>query len=644
MSVGFCATAQSLDKASTRQLRKFRVGALREKAHYTSWMVMTELTHRRPKKIAWQVELAEACFALRDYGRAKNILLPVVQQYGDQYPQVYPMLFRVYEAFGVIDSAAVFLEKAKGHKKGPAADIPIRKWHKNKKNSLLLQSTPDTSTSRPSISHLPQDINRPNIEFSPMPIGGDTLMFGSLAADSSVVSTATDTLRRQIFTAVRFEKYWKNIGESNILNDIPEGLQPGSFCQSENAVLTIAAFCKYNWKYEVVCQLYYRGHEQTWTKLPSPVNKRRYTQTQPWLAATSRGKMILYFVSNRKGGKGGTDIWYTRFDPNKMEFELPRNAGSKINTFGDEYTPRYATDMKKLYFSSDGHPGYGGLDVFYAIGERSRWSVAQNAGRPINSTFDDLFFTQANSSGGFFTSNRKGVAAQHSPHCCDDLFTYTNNKNSHARIELLIAEGVEPTPLKKVSVQIIVIEPTEGEHVFLGEFPADSLGKFYRLFEDGFKYKLIFKHEGFYNADLIVDLYSKQPPPDVITDTIKMRKWTKEEIVLPNINFEYNSAKLAEDAMLTLDTGILKIMRENPHLRIEIGAHTDHNGSENYNKNLSRQRAESVVKYLVNRGISAKRLSAIGYGESRPIAPNTHPDGRDYPAGRAQNRRTTFRI
>lgn len=636
--------AQELSETGTRQLRKYRKGALREKDHYTQIIILYELLKRKPEKIKWQFEKGRAHFVLRDYENARKLLTPLFNRHRANFPQTSIMLCYIHTYTGRTDSAMYFLEQTKQAGVDPAKDYPLKKWMKTHKSTLALQLNADTVWYGHRVKLLPGNINRPNIEFAPLSIGTDTLIFGSLPRDSSIMTTVTDTNQRRLYMALRKNQDWivKGLWFEEI--NTPANLQLSSVCLSPDGKIALASFCRLNWKYESKCRLYYSDLQTEWKPLPRPINTRKYTQTQPWIAPGIKNKNTLYFVSDRPGGKGGKDIWYTQFKVDDMQFDEPRNAGSKINTPADECTPRYWPDMRKLFFSSEGHPGYGGLDVFYAIGDRGHWSIPINVGKPINSTFDDLYFTQNNVRSGFFTSNRTGVSAQFSPNCCDDIFEFTFDVKTTGKILMTFTDLETKQTLNQIKIKVFVIEPTEGEEIFIGEFSADRNGNFGREFEKGFKYKLMVSREKYHTEPYIIDLFTRLPPPDTLRDTVQLRKWTPEEIVIPNIYYAFDDARLSAEAGYSLDTSIVKLMLQNPQLQVEIGSHTDDKGSDTYNLKLSQKRAESVVRYLISKGIESNRLAARGFGKTHQIAPNCQPDGTDNPNGRAQNRRTTFRI
>ncbi len=180
----------------------------------------------------------------------------------------------------------------------------------------------------------------------------------------------------------------------------------------------------------MVCNIYLSKLEnEGWGEpeiLPEKVHQSNHTYTQPCLGVSSKkDREIIYFVSDKKGGKGGYDIWYTRYRISKHKFDKARNAGSKINSIGDEMTPSFDFSTYKLYFSSNGRAGIGRFDLFEAAGERSKWMYpALNSGKDINSSYDNMYYGAfpKNRSRGLLISNREGSINLKHPHCCDDIF------------------------------------------------------------------------------------------------------------------------------------------------------------------------------------------------------------------------------
>lgn len=526
------------------------------------------------------------------------------------------------------------------------------------------------------ILHLDTSINKAHAEASPMPVSGNTIWYSSLKADKVFyIDVNNDTVypSRQLYVARKKGEKWYS-----------EGLLEGPFNQPNVNVINPAlnpagnrlyfTRCQRNWKNKMVCAIYLSEKvDGQWTepvKLGSHINDPRFTSTQPTVGVDSKTQNeVLYFVSDREGGKGGLDIWYSVYNAKKNEFKTPKNAGSKINTFGDEMTPFYDIETHTLYFSSDGWPSMGGLDIFKAQGELTQFSTPENIGFPINSPTDDLYFVVSkNREGGFFVSNRKGIVPLLHETCCDDIFEYRWSNYIHIvltgkvyaikdstiyeQLEQQIvdknfieeldeeSDKVNPLPNKKVDLYVI----QGNERIYIKSINTNDKGEFAFNLEPKKDYKVVIDNYGFFNKELSVTTQHITQSDTLRADAIYINVIPLEPIVIKNIYYEYAKWNLTDSSKAILDRTVYKLMVENPRIIVEIASHTDSVSSDEFNLKLSQKRAESVVKYLISKGIEKERLVAKGYGESKPIAPNTNPDGTDNPEGRQKNRRTEFRI
>ncbi|GIV37054.1 MAG: cell envelope biogenesis protein OmpA [Cyclobacteriaceae bacterium] len=355
---------------------------------------------------------------------------------------------------------------------------------------------------------------------------------------------------------------------------------------------------------------------------------------------------MLYFASNRKGGFGGTDLYAAQMD-SRGRFSRVRNLGPEINTPGNEMFPFMAEDGK-LYFASDGHPGFGGLDLFVVKRSAGKTQV-ENLGEPMNSSGDDFGIFLFRPDRGFFTSNREGGKGD------DDIYTFVNEDPNLKVVNYYLA-GITYTPDKEGKLQLLTgtkVSLVDSEGDILQDYVTGNDGKFlFRVYENE-DYTLIGEAEGYLTRRQPWSSKGKSVDPAtlkelvtnitfdtiVVLDKIEINKI----FVLENIYYDFNKYDINPAAARELDK-LAQILTDNPEIKIELSSHTDSVDTEEYNMWLSQKRAESAVNYLIKKGISPDRMIARGYGESRPIARNTNPDGTDNPEGRARNRRTEFKI
>ncbi|MBN8653788.1 MAG: PD40 domain-containing protein [Cytophagales bacterium] len=377
--------------------------------------------------------------------------------------------------------------------------------------------------------------------------------------------------------------------------------------------------------------------------IPLNINQPDAWESTPALAPDGR---TLYFSSNRKGGYGGLDLYSAQMD-GRGRFSRVRNLGPEINTAGSELFPHVA-DNGKLYFSSDGHPGYGMLDIF-VVNRANGKTVIENLGQPVNSPADDFGIHLFKADRGFFTSNREEGKGD------DDIYTFVNEDPNLKVVNYYLA-GITYMTRRDSTREIlpntkVTLLDQEGEG--MQEFVTGNDGKFlFRVYENE-NYTLIGETDGFITKRQPYTTVGKSVPletlKDLVTnitlDTILVldRKQTGISFVLKNIYFGYDSADIRRESALELDK-LVTLLNDNPDISIEMGSHTDSVASNAYNIELSQRRANATVNYLIRKGIDASRLTAKGYGEEVPIARNTNPDGTDNPQGRQRNRRTEFRI
>ena len=314
--------------------------------------------------------------------------------------------------------------------------------------------------------------------------------------------------------------------------------------------------------------------------------------------AVSPDGKYLYFTSDMPGGYGGKDIWRVAVGERIGSLE---NLGPQINTPGDEMFPYVRTDST-LYFSSDGHPGFGGLDLFKASlnSTGDRWSV-ENMGRPMNSAGDDFGITYGPGETGFFSSNRGDRRGY------DHIYSFELPELKVTISGWVMDKDEEPVP--KAVIRIVGDDGSNQKEV------ARDDGSFSFNLQRGVKYVMMAGAKGYLNVKQEFESDTAEEDADYAVDFI-LASISKPQVV-ENIFYDFDKATLRPESKEALDE-MAQMLRDNPNVTIEMGSHTDRHGSDAYNENLSDRRAKSVIDYLIGAGIAADRLKWQGYGESRP--------------------------
>ena len=664
------AQITNVNELSPYQLKQFAKSAERANDAFTAIFYYEKYRELKPNNQAVNYQLAELHRQVRNYNQAKELYKKISKEADKKYPLALFYHAQMLKATGEYDDAIIKFKKFRRGYDGKDEKV----FKKIARAEMAGCDSAKSIINNPldvAVEDLNSTINGPHIELSPISIDAETFIYSSLRVDSLVYFTDdnADTAIpvRQFYVAQKEGLDWNggNLMVGNI--NIP-GVETGNGVISPDGNRFYFTRCNRNWQGEVICALYRSTKENDqWTKiekLPPLINDPNYTSTQPAIGRTAKSdREIIFYVSNRPEGKGGLDIWYTVWDHNKNKYSRPRNLGSRINTVADEMTPFYSMTTRTLYFSSRGLPGIGGYDIFSAFGERRKWTNVKNIGYPINSSYDDLYFSiSKKEEDGFFVSNRP--VSHDNITCCDDIFYYRWNdfiritvtgriypfeQDRFGRKQDLSGfdfmnpdESVEP--MENAQIALYKLDKELDEYVFLNRYTTGEDGKYYFTLQPDEEYE--FKMEGFQYFDekmyLSTEFFN-------FSDTIAMPPtWvnvlTDKPIVLADIYYEFNSSELSGRAKNILDTTLLVLLKEAPEFIVEIGSHTDSIGEAKYNLELSQERANSVVNYLISRGIPTNRLVAKGYGAMKPVAPNYLPDGSDNAEGREKNRRTEFRI
>jgi outer membrane protein OmpA-like peptidoglycan-associated protein len=533
--------------------------------------------------------------------------------------------------------------------------LKLKKWARTEIdgcNFAIKESKPDPSIR---LTHLGTEVNSNYGDMAPA-LDGDTLFFSSVRSDTVIRdekgSGKSDIALVKLFASkVTGETYSK----AERFSKLPTGgkhISNPDF--SEDGTRFFYTLCEPN-LVKPNCNIYLsQKKDGEWSEgemLNSDINMKGCTNTQPFYTHAN-GNDVLYFVSDREGGKGGLDIWYSVVSK-KGEFTPPKNAGARINTDRDEVTPFYDTKTRTLYFSSDGWISMGGRDIFRSQADASGKfnNTPENLGAPFNSPCDDYNYRFAgNSEKGYIVSNRPGIFSVRGKTCCDDIFEYRYERRIYLAVKGHVINEATKEVINGAAVNLSLRSDraTENDVVISSDTSKTETPYLFNLKPDKL-YKLTGIKEGYFTSSQSFGTQGANKS-DTMEVNIYLKKLEKNKAYrLNNIYYDFDKADLRPDSKATLDT-LYTILTENPTIIIELSSHTDARGSEQYNLNLSQKRAESCVNYLINeRGIPKERITAKGYGKSKPLDDCTkytecpQDQSGDCPCHQL-NRRTEFKI
>jgi peptidoglycan-associated lipoprotein len=317
--------------------------------------------------------------------------------------------------------------------------------------------------------------------------------------------------------------------------------------------------------------------------------------------AVSPSGQFLYFVSDMPGGYGGKDIWRAAITESR-EVLYVENLGPEINSRGNEMFP-YVRNDTLLYFSSDGHPGMGGLDLFVAnwSGEKGKWEV-NNLKPPLNSSADDFGITfEQGAEKGFFSSNRDDARGY------DHIYSF-----EYTDVNTVIEGFVVDCNDEFIPDAVIAVVGSDGSQ---HQFTTNRQGEYRLKAKRGVEYLFMASAEGFLNQKKSLRTASVEKDTLYYVD-FEMVPYNKP-VILENILYDFDRAALRPEAIEEL-SGLIALLNEHTEILVELSAHTDRKGGDDYNRQLSQRRAQSVVDYLAEHNIDRNRLSAVGYGKTQP--------------------------
>ena len=505
------------------------------------------------------------------------------------------------------------------------------------KNLNELKNYPDSSYY--SVKNL-EAINSNLTEYSPTYSNGKLFFVSNRDTEKTYKGTGTP------FTDIYEIKTKGAIVDQNSLKILPDNINDeevneGSIAFSKDGMFMIFAKGndgKSSGRNNV--DLYYSRYRSNKWQTPRllNINNSKSWDSTPFLSIDGK---TLYFSSNRSNGYGGTDIYKANLNKRGRWVNL-QNLGPEINTPGNEMYP-YVSEDGKLYFASDYHLGFGGLDIMIATRKGGKISI-ENPGKPLNSEGDDFGIYFFNQTKGFFTSNRIGGKGD------DDIYTFVNN-DPELKIVNYKLTGNTLTPENENSYLTLdnsTVKLTDRDNNIIEETFTGNDGSFSFIVYPEEEYYLVGEKENYFNSRVEFNTLGKTADKAKLKNFITNISFEKnlilekiilnKSIVLENIYYDLDRANIRDDAALELNK-LVRILIDNPKISIELSSHTDDRATVEYNLDLSQRRAESAVNYIISKGISKNRLIAKGYGESELIIKNATSEEEHQ-----INRRTEFKV
>ena len=485
-----------------------------------------------------------------------------------------------------------FLEKAQDNRMaqiGLQSAMQSAEWKKNPNRYIVKKS---------------KELNGQRSDYCPAYVGEDTTMIVTTTtrkeATGDELSGITGQKHADIFMTKLDEKgKWQK--SEKIESDVNSEFEDGACAFTPDGKVMYFTRCVTDPHYPRYAAIYKSSRsDASWGK-PEQVLITRDTLSLYAHPAVSPDGEWLYFTSNMAGGCGGLDLWRFYIGPSRAMEGIIENLGPMINTDGDEQFPSFGP-KGELFFSSDGYPGMGGLDIFCAtLSNDTLWNVT-NMGAPLNSNGDDFGMTFAPGLyRGFFSSNRGDARGW------DHIYSFFLPETVHMlRGWIYEKDGYE---LPEGVIYMIGDDGTNSS------FGVMKDGSYSVRVTPGVKYVLLGTCKGYLNSmqELTADSVEENREYQLDFELASITK----PVLIDNIFYEYDKATLTAESTASLNE-LVKLLELNPNVTIELGSHCDFRGSDNYNQRLSQARAESVVEYLTAAGIEKERLTAAGYGEESP--------------------------
>ncbi len=487
------------------------------------------------------------------------------------------------------------------------------------------------------VTELDSVINTGTSSFSLSYYGDENTIVFASSRDGNTITDPKKQVAKytsDLFVATKSEKNWSDLKkvEGPMNTDQNEGA--GFLTLDASRFFFVRESTINKNEKDIYFSRFFNGEWLMSQKMNDKVNLEGYKSTDPSIVPDNS---IIYFSSDRPGGYGKMDIWYEFIDQDGRTYGEPVNMGPNFNTAADEVSPFFHRATTTLYFSSDGHPGFGGLDVFKSSLNLndSVWSVPKNLGQPINSNSDDNYFVLDGSQmNGYVTSDRKECKACSGGGACNKIYSVTKQP---------LIYDVRGTVYNSENNQGIANATITFKDIRSDWEPfvihTDSVGGYFYKLKPGVELYMKAQRQGFLgDAGTVFTLgltESKHFEKDFFLAPL-----SSESVVFPNLEFDNEMVVLRPASKKTLDE-LVDFLKLNNNLNVEVTSHTDidERGNDKNNIKLSEERTKSSVDYLTSKGIAAQRIISKGLGDTKQfvLKPKTEEEHQ-------KNRRTTFSI